>query len=201
MTNTPVTFIGVYPPPPGGIESNANLTTTGRFSSHVVSQYRAMVCENTLENCRLFTNYSLVRVRIKFGCVKTVFRLCEARKDGLGWISCTVILPSSFALLMCVFSDIQWSNCFESIGEKQKFSFFFFFVSFHCLKQASETYRPRRGKILCLTEIVFRKEWLQARHKFIIQNLFDWERFRFFRHKFGFGAVNVRLSPQENKFF
>lgn len=107
-----------------------------------------MVCENTLENCRLFTNYTLVRVRIKFGCVKTVFKLCEARKDGLGWIwiSCTVILPSSFALLMCVFSDIQWSNCFESIGEKQQFSFFF--VSFHCLKQASETHGPRRENLV-----------------------------------------------------
>ena len=107
-----------------------------------------MVCENTLENCRLFTNYSLVRVRIKFGCVKTVFRLCEARKDGLGWIwiSCTVILPSSFASLMCVFSDIQWSNCFESIGEKQKFSFFFFLSHFTVLNKPQKLTDHEGGK-------------------------------------------------------
>lgn len=87
-----------------------------------------MVCKNTLENCRLFTNYSLLKVRFKLGCVKFVLRLFEARKDGLGWIcdiSFTVILRYSFALLTCLFSDIQWSNCFESIRAKLKFSFFF----------------------------------------------------------------------------
>ena len=106
-----------------------------------------MVCENTLENCRLFTNYSLLKVRFKLGCVKSVLRLFEARKDSLGWIcdiSFTVILRYSFALLTCLFSDIQWSNCFESIRAKLKFSFFFF--SFHCLKQASKTHWPRKGK-------------------------------------------------------
>ena len=57
-----------------------------------------MVCENTLENCPLFTNYSLVKVRIKLGCVKSVFRLCEARRTA--WVEfVTLVVQSYFDIL------------------------------------------------------------------------------------------------------
>ena len=69
--------------------SNVNLTTTERFSSDVVCQYRAIVCENTSESGRLLTNYSLVKVRINafLGCVKP---------ERMAWVEFVILVVQSY---------------------------------------------------------------------------------------------------------
>lgn len=90
-----------------------------------------MVCESTLENCRLFTNYSLVRVRIKFGWpVWKPFLGC-VKPERMAWVEFELVVQSYFHLLSrywCVCSVTFSGATVLKVLEKNK-NFHFFVLS------------------------------------------------------------------------
>ena len=94
--------------------------------------------------------------------------------ERTAWVEFVILLLFSHTLILffvtCVSSDILWSNCFENIRIKQKFSFLCFM--FTLLNKYQKLTVHERELILCLNEIMDRKTESSTRVNH--SNIFVW---------------------------
>ena len=92
---------------------------------------------------------------------------------------------------MCLVTFSGATQCFESIRAKLKFSFF---LSHFTVLNKPQKLTDHERENLVFDPNCVPKGMIVSPTRVCHSKPFDWERFRFFRHKFGFGAVNVRIG-------